>query len=327
MSVANKTEENKTEEDKKIETIKLPWNMPYCSLARAVKLLNGSRQKKAANKINNTVLIEDFIYWEQQAYFKALIPINSIATKTKINFSISKQDLDDEIYVNDDAFKEYLEGIRLRSMRTQGHRIGTLDFFEIEPFEYPEHAQGEITGCGYVRGYVHANSYILNSLPDFDPDLHVEIIIKEAEMQMRVDLDYFRWDGIADPDLEIFQFDWLNKVMICEKELNRLNHRLIAIQNGTAELEDELTPEVHGNTLVNQEKDRQILTYARELLKTYPSQCKTNIDIARLMFSNPSKEWESQEPPRKERHIVNLLSAHNVLNKIKKKRLTTKVKK
>lgn len=301
-----------------IETIELPWSMPYCSLARAVKLLNDSRQAAAVNKINHTVLIEDFIYWEQQAYFKALIPINSIATKTKINFSISKQDLDDKIYVSDDAFKEYLEGIRLRSMQTQGYRIGTLDFFEIEPFEYPEHAQGEITSCGYVRGYVHANSYILNSLPDFDPDLHVEIIIKEAEMQMRVDLDYFRWDGIADPDLEIFQSDWLNKVMICEKELNRLHHRLIAIQNGTAELEDELKPKAtHGNTIVNQQKDEQILTYAKVLIETYPRKCKSYKAIANLMFENPSKHWKSGKPPRGDRHISALLSKHKLLEQTK----------
>lgn len=307
-----------TKQTETIETIKLPWNMPYCSLARAVKLLNDSRQAAAVNKINHTVLIEDFIYWEQQAYFKALIPVNSIAAKTKINFSISKQDLDDNIYVSDDAFKEYLEGIRLRSMQTQGYRIGTLDFFEIEPFEYPEHAQGEITSCGYVRGYVHANSYILNSLPDFDPDLHVEIIIKEAEMQMRVDLDYFRWDGIADPDLEIFQSDWLNKVMICEKELNRLNHRLIAIQNGTAELEDELKPKAtHGNTIVNQQINDQILSHAKKLIKTDPTKCKSNNAIAELMYSKPSKDWKKGKPPRSTRHIVALLSKHNVLNRAK----------
>jgi len=294
--------------DKQIENIKLPWNMPYCSLARATKHLNDSKQ------IQHKVLVEDFIHWEQQAYFKALIPIDSIAKNKKISFSITKQDLDDNMYVSEDAFKDYLESVRLRSITTQGYRIDTLDFFNIEPFVYPDSAKKNITGSGYIKGYVHSNSYILNSLPTNVLDLHVEILIEQAKMQMRVDLDYFRWDGESDPDLNIFKSDWLNKVMISEKELNRLHDHLVKVQSCNVELKDEIKIETtHGNSIVNQQKNDQILTYAKELIKTYPTKCKSYNAITRLMFTNPSKHWKSGTPPRSERHISSLLSKNNLL--------------
>ena len=48
---------------------------------------------------------------------------------------------------------------------------------------------------------------------------------------------------------------WLNKVMISEKELNRLHDHLVKVQSCNVELKDEIKIETtHGNSIVNQQK-------------------------------------------------------------------------
>lgn len=295
-----------------ITKIKFPFLMQYCSLNRAVTFLNESKH------IKSKVYFEDFIYWEKHAFFKPLIPIDSINRLEKINISITKKDTDEDTYVLDDDFLEYAEKVRMKSLRAEGFRLGNIDIFEVSPLKV-SHRNSEInilSSC-YIRGYLHSNSYILNSLPQFVPDFNVEVEHAYASTIITVNFDYFRSTDNPDTDLEIFKSDWLNKVMICEQQINRLHERLIALQDHVTDNIDELQikhKKPHGNTLKNKEIDNDIVNFAQCLIKDYPDKCKNISKIAKLIDEKSMLKWPNLEgPPRTFKHITSLLSRNNIL--------------